>query len=538
VRRGHLPLASILGVAVALRLWGIDFGLPHTLARPDEDAVASIALRFFRRELNPGFFDWPSLFTYLVAVGYAAYFNIGRLIGWFPYEATFITAAGTTPAPLFLIARGLSAAAGVATVGVVYAIGAKLFDRVTALMAAMFMAVAALHVRDSHFGVTDVTATCFLATSFLFTARFARTGRISDALYSALFAGMAASTKYNAGVTVLPGLWAILNGETGDGGSRMARLRLSSLYVVVAASAFVVGTPYAVLDSGAFLAALRDVGAHLQGGHAALAGPAWAVHLTSSLRFGLGVPMLVAGIGGVALYCWRDRRAGVLFALLPCVYFAIIGIGQTAFARHIIPTLPFLCLGAAYFTTEATRTIGRRVAQAPSALVLGWSMAVIVAAPSAWSAVQTDRLLSRTDSRVLAAAWIRQQFTGGATIYQSGSSYAHVQMPIFEDRSNGGYREVAFDDASGTFLAADGARTESPDLIVRPQCALSYCDAPPRLATVLDGYTPLATFVAVDVGAAGRLVYDRDDAFFVPLAGFSGAIRPGPDEVIYVRRGR
>jgi hypothetical protein len=337
---------------------------------------------------------------------------------------------------------------------------------------------------------------------------------------------MAASTKYNAGIAVLPGLWAILNHAAGDRRSTGTRLRLSVLYGSLAAAAFVAGTPYALLDSTAFLAALRNVGAHLEGGHAALAGPAWAVHLTSSLRYGLGVPMLVAGIGGLALYCWRDRRAGVLFALLPCVYFVLIGVGQTAFARHIIPTLPFLCLGAAYLIADATKL----------SPVLAWSLAIIVAAPSAWSAVQSDRLLSRPDTRLLAADWIRERFRDGATIYQSGYIYAHVQMPMFDERLRGQYREVSFDEASRTFISADGVRAQAPDVIVRPRCALLYCETPPPLAAVLDAYTPLTTIAAVDPAAADRLVYDRDDAFFVPLAGFSGAIRPGPDEVIYVRQ--
>ena len=68
--RAQWPLAAVLTLALALRVWALDFGLPHTLTRPDEDAVVSVALRFFQRNLDPGFFDWPSLFMYVVAVVY------------------------------------------------------------------------------------------------------------------------------------------------------------------------------------------------------------------------------------------------------------------------------------------------------------------------------------------------------------------------------------------------------------------------------------------------------------------------------------
>jgi 4-amino-4-deoxy-L-arabinose transferase-like glycosyltransferase len=346
--RRHLPFLAVLGIAVALRVWGIGFGLPHTLTRPDEDAVFSIALRFFGRTLDPAFFHWPTLFMYTVAAGYVVYFNIGRLAGWFPFEISFVAAAPVYPAPLLLIARALSAASGVMTVWTVHRLGLLLFDRTRALIGALFLAVAALHVRNSHFGVTDVAATWLLTLSFLFTARFARTGARRDLVLSALWAGLAASTKYNAGLVALPGLWVIASGGCDRVSGWGFRVRLLLVYCVVAVVAFVAGTPYAVLDVRSFIAALAEVSARLRDGHAAMAGYGWVVHLRSSLYYGLGLPLLIAGIVGLVLYWWQDRRAGVLFALFPVVYFAVIGGGQTAFARYVIPLVPFLCLSAAH----------------------------------------------------------------------------------------------------------------------------------------------------------------------------------------------
>jgi hypothetical protein len=79
----------------------------------------------------------------------------------------------------------------------------------------------------------------------------------------------------------------------------------------------------------------------------ALAGYAWQIHLTSSLRYGLGLPMLVAGLGGMGVLMFRSRHDATLFLLCPVTYFVLIGAGQTAFARYILPTIPFLCLGGA-----------------------------------------------------------------------------------------------------------------------------------------------------------------------------------------------
>src|SRR5262245_29635834 len=258
-------LVAILALAAMLRLWGLRFGLPHTLTRPDEDATVAIALKFFRRSFNPGFFDWPSLFMYITTVAFVIYFQFGRIIGWFPYQNTFLAEATRDQSSFRVITRGLSATAGVLTVATIHAIGRRLFDGTTALVGALFLAVAPLHVRDSHFGVTDVTATLFVTLSFLFTVRFAQEGRRRDWIASAVLAGAAASTKYNAGLVVLPGVVAILLGSTGQ--TWLKRIGLVPIYIALAIAAFFAGTPYALIDRPAFLAALASITAHLRGGH-------------------------------------------------------------------------------------------------------------------------------------------------------------------------------------------------------------------------------------------------------------------------------
>jgi hypothetical protein len=510
---------AVVIVAALLRVWGLDYGLPNTIARPDEEAVFSVALRFFGRDLNPAFFDWPSLFMYAVAAAFVVYFNIGRLVGWFGREASFIAAATTHPAPLFLIARALSAAAGVATVAVTFRVGVHLFDRTTGLVAALFLGVAALHVRESHFALTDVSATCLLMASFLHIVRYWRSGFRRDALLAALLAGLAASTKYNAGIVTLPLFWAIASRDPSDGWTD--RARLMALCALVAVSAFAAGTPYALLDASQFAAALGEVAGHLRRGHMALAGSAWQIHLTSSLRYGLGLPMLVAGLGGMGLLLFRSAREGMLFLLCPVAYFVLIGAGQSAFARYILPTIPFLCLGGAVLVTELAQTVSRRLRRPAAAPTLAAIIAALIAAPSLWSAVETNRLLARDDNRVTAAAWLRERFPHGASIYQTGSVYGHVQMQegVVPDRR---FPEVPID------------ATANPDVIVVLRCALDYCDVPEAINSRLAAYVPLTFFIAARLNDPS-LVYDRDDAFYIPLSGFRAVTRPGPNVEIYGR---
>jgi 4-amino-4-deoxy-L-arabinose transferase-like glycosyltransferase len=507
--------------AAVLRIWGIRYGLSNALTHPDEGAVFSVSLRFFGRNLNPAFFDWPSLFMYAVAAAFVVYFNIGRMVGWFGREASFIAAATTHPAPLFLIARALSAAAGIATVAVTYRVGVHLFDRTTALVAALFLAVAALHVRESHFGLTDVSATCLLMTSFLYIVRYWRSGLRRDALLAAVLGGLAASTKYNAGIVMLPLFWVVAFRERSEAWA--GRARVIGICALVAASAFAAGTPYALLDAAHFAGALREVGEHLRRGHMALAGYAWQTHLTSSLRSGLGLPMLVAGLGGMSVLMLRGRREATLFLLCPVAYFALIGSGQTAFARYILPTIPFLCLAGAVLVTELARTIGHWSQRPAATPALAALIAALVAAPSLWSAIETDRLLARVDNRLLAAAWLRDNFQNGASLFQTGSSYGHLRMQKEGLVADPRYAEVPID------------AVPAPDVIVVLRCPLGYCDVPAGLDRALAAYVPLTAFIAARLDDP-ELVYDRDDAFFVPLAGFRAVTRPGPNVEIYGRQ--
>ncbi|PYR44364.1 MAG: hypothetical protein DMF93_00585, partial [Acidobacteria bacterium] len=69
-----LLLLVIAGGAV-LRVWGLRFGFPHPVARPDEEVLVDAALGVLR-DGNPHFFDWPSLFIYATAGSYAALFAV------------------------------------------------------------------------------------------------------------------------------------------------------------------------------------------------------------------------------------------------------------------------------------------------------------------------------------------------------------------------------------------------------------------------------------------------------------------------------
>ena len=112
--RRLLPLVLVLGLAV--RLWGIGFGLPFVNARPDETQIAGAAVGFLTGNLRPPLLEWPTLFPYTVALVYIAYFVLTRPFAAYATLAAFAESRRGNLNPFLYVPRGLSAVMGVVTV--------------------------------------------------------------------------------------------------------------------------------------------------------------------------------------------------------------------------------------------------------------------------------------------------------------------------------------------------------------------------------------------------------------------------------------
>ena len=258
-------------------------------------------------------------------------------------------------------------------------------------------------------------------------------------------------------------------------------------------------------------------------------GRGWTVHLTSSLWYGLGWPLLVAGLAGLAHLAWKSPRHGVLVAIFPVSYYALIGSGYTVFARYILPVVPFLCLAAAVAVIAMARWLGDYQANPARARIAGWILAAVVVAPSAWSVFQFDRLLGRPDSRVVAADWIAAHFPEGASITVAGRMSTRPQF-----RSN----RLHVPTEHRVFDVDDPSAPEAPDLLVvaTTRVAPGAHGVTPgdRARALMSRYRLIHVVVAYDAAATG-LVYDWQDEFYVPFAGFGAITRPGPTLTIYAR---
>src|SRR4029079_6707831 len=176
----------------------------------DEEKIVTAALGILGGDLNPHFFLYPSLFIYVTAGAYELASLLRHVAGTTALAAGLVTPNAVDNSSLHLTARVVSGITGVATIGALYAAARELFNDRVALVGAALLAVTFLHVRDSHFGVTDVPVTLLVVLAFWATTRCVTRGvALRRVAMTGVLCGLAASTKYNAGLVVVPAVAAI-----------------------------------------------------------------------------------------------------------------------------------------------------------------------------------------------------------------------------------------------------------------------------------------------------------------------------------------
>ena len=364
VRRALPLLGAILGLAAALRLIGIQYGLPvGGLLNPDEQNIVPRAWRMVHGGgLDPHWFDYPSLVLYLLA----------------PFQAW-------QDQPSYLTARLVIVAIGVGGVAAAWWLGRAAYGRTAGVVAAAVVAVETIGVAYSHMAVTDIPMTVLITVSLA----LAVTGRLE---WAGVAAGLAASAKYPAVFLVVPLVVA--------GWRQWRRLAIGGGLAVVA---FIATSPYVLVHPHEAWSDASRVQRLARDGWLGFEHDSWALFsFTGKLWSGLG-PVLLIAVVGLVLALRRRSRADLILASFVLVYLADLLTIRAHFDRYVLPLVPALAVLA-----------GRQRALAPITLAL-----LIV--PLVW-AIGDDVRLTRTDTRVVARDWIVDHLPPQASVAADSST--------------------------------------------------------------------------------------------------------------------
>ena len=405
LRAAISPAGAVLGVilvaGLALRLRHNDYGLPYVYNVDEGSHFTNRAVAMFGGDSNPGYFQNPSGFTYLVHLALRLQWGRGWPFGDFE---SIVRQYAFDPTSIYVTARSLAALLCMIGALAAYWVGRRLWGEREGLVAAAVLAFAFLPVAYSRIAVTDVGTLAPVALAVYGAVRIYEHGARRDYVLAGVGVGLAIGFKYTAGLVLLPLLAAGALRALGD---RRAVLD-TGLGVVVAVLAFAVTTPWFLLDLDTALRQIRgqaetagDVG---KLGQADDSGPGYYLH---SLTWGLGFAAAGAAALGCVLEARRNPVRTLLLALFPLALFAYLSLQSRFFGRWLLPAYPVLALLCGVALVRVAALV--RVRPALRSLALAALTAAVLAQPVA-ADVRTATLLGREDTCQEARDFLVERF--------------------------------------------------------------------------------------------------------------------------------
>jgi 4-amino-4-deoxy-L-arabinose transferase-like glycosyltransferase len=357
-----LILVAILAVAMWLRLAGVGVGLPYRVG-VDEPALMEKSVNIMKSgDFHPHFWDYPGFTIYL----HSAVASVRFLYGAMNKEWSSLEDDDVWPGAFYHWSRIVTALIGTLTVFIVFR-SATRWGPLVGLIAAAAMAVQPQHVRESHFALTDIPLTFFVALTFLLSQRAAEGGRFREFFVAGVATGLAIATKYNGAVALLMPFTVVFL-------SAKPETRVMSIIAVMTGTlgGFIAAAPYSVLDLPGFLNGFAALMQYYNAPRA-FSDMASTYFKFVVIWFGypgqlprwIGYPAVMLFVfGGLMLLAdlrQPGRRGPALAALLfPLTYFWFVSNQSLQFGRYLMPIVPMLSIGVAIGIATLRDWVARR----------------------------------------------------------------------------------------------------------------------------------------------------------------------------------
>ncbi len=401
-------LALVIATGAALRFWALGSGVPFAVGI-DEPAIMTTVVRILKSgDFNPYFFEYPTGYIYAQLGVAILRFLLGTM------QTLYYSVEQVGPGDFYLWGRALTALLGTGTVLLVYRAGLRWGER-PALLSAALLAVFPMHVRESHFVLTDVPMTFAVVLTLVLSFRGVERQTLSSFAWAGAAAGLAAGIKYNGLFAVVMPLAAAFST-----GAPPASVAVRVLAVAGACvGAFVLTTPYSLLDLPAFLNGF-GVQAKAFRPRPRSAELSWVLY-AKHLLIAFGWPGFVLAVAGGAWSVWRlvkgpGRRHHVVMWAFVLGFGWIISGKNLLFGRYVIPLVPVFCLWAGLAVASGLSLVRR---DKVPAMVRNVVAAVLIAAavgPPFVSSFSFARAFGVKSTQALAWDWISRNVMSGSRV--------------------------------------------------------------------------------------------------------------------------
>ena len=444
-RNTLLILGFILALAAGLRFYGLDWGTDHQTGtfhtfHPDEKTLIDSAA-LIGHDMSKIVSSYGKAPMYFLA-GFAH--SLGFITGAEPFQDIRFT---------HLVGRSISALLGTLTILITFLIGRALGGLWTGILSAVFMAVCAGHIQQSHYYTVDASLTFWVSLT-LYTAIRLPSTRIYLYLAFGLAIGFATGTRLVGVWLATPFVLAhILNRGLEDeiancklqiANSAQVLQYLSYFFLklpwgrigIATATGLAVALicePFLILDFDLFFSendARRFVPSmQIARGEIVciwtlydFSTTPYTFYITHLLRDAMGYPLEIAALFGIGLALWQRTRTSLILLgwLLP--YFLLIGGLHTKPIRYVTPMLPVLTIFAAWFCIWLglqLRNIQRFAPAIP---------AIVIGLPTLFYGLATASIYGREDSRVMASQWIAQHIPQNASVLAETGGFPTMWM--------------------------------------------------------------------------------------------------------------
>jgi hypothetical protein len=413
--RTAIPLVLL---SIVLNSLFLAHDLPE-VSHPDETAVVRRAMALGSGDLNPHYYRYPSLWTYMVFLVQALGAAVGLAIGLFKGKEDLATLAFSNPTYYFVVARVLAGILGAGAVWLTWRIGWRV-SPLCAWASAAAVALFAPFVWQAHYATGDVPLVFFvmLCLAACIRALPASATRWMWLWQPAAAAGLATSIKYN-GIVVFAAvatmLWLRWRREESSGWTYGTRLAASA---AIASAFAAVTSPYVFLSVRGLAEAAHDV----------VIGTVIADVEHDSLAYvriatgNWGLTFTLAAVAGwvvVFATAWgrRYRPLGWILGAFALPYLALIQYADYKAPRFLLPAVPVMAIGAGIALTRFSEVLTSRVRKA----LLPGAVALAVAGIALWPAVRTTIALERSFLQLTAdlasGRWFRENVPPGATVF-------------------------------------------------------------------------------------------------------------------------
>jgi len=398
----RLVLALILVAGFALRVWNIDYGLPFVYSIDEGSHFTSRAVEMFWQDLDPGYYQNPAAYTYLVyGLLRAMYGPLGFL---FDLKFANVTEQfDKNPTEIWIAARTLAAALGMVGVAATYWAARRLWGIREGLVAAAVLAFAFLPVAYSRVALTDVGALTGVALSLGLAVLAYQRGGLKWFGLAGAAAGLAVSFKYTAGLALLPVAIAAIARLRSDGVRALGGLALAC---GLAAVVFVALNPYLFGSLDAWWSDLRDQADVARDQPKPGQESGGISYYLDSLTWGLGWAAAFAALAGAVIELRRNAVRGLMLIAAPLALFIYLSTQSRYFGRWLLPAYPALAMLAASSLSQLSSLVPNPKWRGP---VLAGVAALVLLQPLA-ADIRSAQVLGRDDTRQQARDWLEAHY--------------------------------------------------------------------------------------------------------------------------------